>query len=202
MPDYVLEDLRKIILEYSKTKAIISKKHPLIITHFETKGGANEYTKNMVAFFSRKNPFPIFMNDFVIQFYESVEKLQYNDFYSINNEENFEMEVNLDEVEFRINVKTNQSRNEFIELIAVEDANKKLNFYVEDFKFCWNKLFHFDPSEAILNDFKNQVSFSNKNLYERYTEQNLIEIRNNFIYNKLLESEELQMAYYIFLSKL
>ena len=198
--DEVSEELRNIIWEYSTGNEEISKKHPLIINYMETLGGGIEYTTNPVGYLSDKNPFIIYMNDFIIQFYESEETLKYTDFYGLNSKENFKAEVNLNENKFKINIKSNQNRIEFIRESYIEkDVANKLKFYKEDFKWLWNELFHIYPTETILNRYINQIIHSDKNLYERYSEKNISEIKNKFISESILENEDLQIAFSKFL---
>lgn len=197
----VSNELRNIILEYGEGQIEISKKHPLIINYLETLGGGIEYTKNTVGYSNDKNPFPIWMNDFVIQFYESKEDLIYKDFYELNGKETFQNEANVDEKIFKINIKSNLFRSNFNEKLLKENVITKISQYTSNFKYIWNKIFKNYPSQNIINKYLIPFIYSNSNIYYKYSEENLKNYTLKFIEYFISNDQSYAKIYHKFLSK-
>ena len=71
------EKLREFILNYDKIDLPQLTEFPLSITFLETLGGDERFTSNLVGSISDKNPYLIFMNDFIIQFYDSEKEIKF-----------------------------------------------------------------------------------------------------------------------------
>ena len=201
LPNKVSQELRHIIWEYATSEVEISKKHPLIINYLETLGEDIEFTKNVVGYSNDKNPFPIWMNDFVIQFYESKEALIYSDFYGLNSKENFQNEVNVHEKFFKINIKSNQFRDSFNGKLHKENVKIKLDQYKSYFKHIWNKIFKTYPSQNIINEYLGPLTFSNSNIYQIYTEENLKNYTLKFLEYYMANHPSYSRIYHKFLSE-
>lgn len=126
----------------------ISKKHPLIIYYLETNNG--EYNNNHVACLTEQNPFIILMNDFIIQFYESKGTLEYIDLYGLNKEQDFDEEVNYEEQDFKIILKSNLIREIFLKEVAKESScNQKIDVE-KQFKTKWYARFEKNPEQQVV----------------------------------------------------
>ena len=66
-----LEKTRSFILNHAIVGLDELNHFPLSITFLQTIGGNEEYTENIVGSASVSNPYVIFMNDFIIQFFDS-----------------------------------------------------------------------------------------------------------------------------------
>lgn len=134
--------------EIFELKNKISKKHPLIIHYLKTNNG--EYFNNHVCCLAEKNPFIILMNDFIIQFYESKETLEYIDLYGLNKEKDFEEEVNYEEQDFKIILKSNLIREIFLKEVAKESSCNQQVYVEKQFKTKWYERFEKNPEQQVV----------------------------------------------------
>jgi len=94
------ENLRKIILNYQTITLDELNNYPLSVTYLQTTGDLKEYTTNFVGFTNDKNPYLIFLNDFVIQFFELTESIRFFDFHGLNTVDKFHNFINSDFISF------------------------------------------------------------------------------------------------------
>src|SRR5690606_10669072 len=117
-------ELRQIILN-PKTEKI--NHFPLSITYLETLGGDMAFTENYVGSTSDKNPYIIFMNDFIVQFFESRESVKFEEFYGLNNEVNYMDYVNIEEDSFIVNIFHNEDRKQLLsDIIRAEKVKQTI----------------------------------------------------------------------------
>lgn len=114
--DSTKEELRKIILSPLGSKSEELVKYPLSITYLQTLGGDEEFTRNAVGpTCDNKQPRIIFFNDFIIQFYEKKEDIQFDSFYGLNNEKSYRKFINIDEEKFVFQILSDKERRDFLE---------------------------------------------------------------------------------------
>ena len=114
LPEEVIVDLKKLILNFQTVDIAELTKYPLVVTYLETTGGQEVYTENQVGFAVNKESQIILMNDFVIQFFESPKDVKCVDFNGLNSPNNFHDFLNLDEDIFKVKVMSNEQRRDFL----------------------------------------------------------------------------------------
>ena len=87
---------------------------PLSITYLETRKD-EDYTNNIIGFGRTYNPYVIFMNDFVIQIYDPLEYMHFDELYGINELSNFKRYINFKETEFIVKVIKDEKRKQILE---------------------------------------------------------------------------------------
>ena len=129
--------MRQFILNpknYEETEISI---YPLSVTYLETTGGAKEYTSNWVGFTKHINPYLIFMNDFVIQFFDSSDNIKFNELHGLNNLENYQNFINIQEERFVVPVVHNGDRKTFFQDFIAEKVKRRYQSYADIFQECW-----------------------------------------------------------------
>ena len=120
LPDSLQQKLHTFILNYKNPTDEIYD-IPLSITYLETRKD-EDYTGNIVTFGTTCNPYVIFMNDFVVQVYDSLENKHFCELYGINEESSFDQYINVGENEFRVKVVNDEKRKIIIENFMREQA--------------------------------------------------------------------------------
>lgn len=136
LPIEFVNKIRKILFENIEDNSI-----PLSVTYLQTTGGKENYTENYVGYTSDKNPFIIFMNDFIIQCYENKENIKYLELYGLNDDayNNF---ININEEEFIFNIFQNNQRKEFLNDLITNEKVKQTIINLENyFDEIWIRLF-------------------------------------------------------------
>lgn len=122
LPDPLQQKLHDYILHSGNHTDEIND-IPLSITYLETRKD-EDYTGNIVAFGTTCNPYVIFMNDFVVQVYDSLENKHFCELYGINELNNFEKYINVSENEFRVKVVNDEKRKKIMEKLMKEQAER------------------------------------------------------------------------------
>lgn len=123
--DTTKEELRKMILSSFNANIDELNKFPLSISYLQTLGGNEEFTRNAVGpTIDNKYPKIIFLNDFVIQFYEKEDDIQYDSFYGLNDKTLYNKFVNYKEEEFIFQILSDKERKEFLERKDKEKIQK------------------------------------------------------------------------------
>ncbi len=177
------EKLRQIIL--NKQLEGISY-FPLSITYLETLGGDAAYTENYVGSTSSKNPYVIFMNDLIIQFYDNEESISFEEFYGLNNAGNFKNLINLNEGEFIINILHNEQRKQLLsDIIKAEKVKHTLDFLSRAFDLMWQRLFYAYPPIQIKQDYINGLINGDDFSVLKYSKRQIAEYTKQFIWDRI-----------------
>ena len=177
------EELRQIILHNQKDKI---NHFPLAITYLETLGGDIAFTGYCVGSTSDKNPYIIFMNDFVIQFFENRESINYLEFYSLNDMSDFKKFVNFEEEIFNIKILNNDKRKEFFyNIIRSEKVKQTLCFLEKTFDLMWQRMFYCFPPKQIKAEYIKGLVDSDDSSVLKYSQQQIAEYTENFIWNRI-----------------
>jgi len=180
------EKLRTLIFEYPNIDETLISEFPISINYLETLGGQEEFTTNYVGYTNDKNPFIIFMNDFLIQFFENINSFKFLDFYGINKVDNFENEVNYKEKTFQINILHQTERREFLRtLITNEKVKSTLNYYIDSFNKLWQRLFGTNAPTQTTKEYIALIIGQDENNILNYTRENILELTTKFIYSKI-----------------
>jgi hypothetical protein len=172
------EKLRQLILKPEEAKL---KEFPLSITYLTTRGDLREYTKNFVGYASGINPNIIFMNDFVIQFYEPSSKISFSELFGIN-EADFNSFVNLHETKFIVKIISNDRRKQIVKDVIQEIRVKPV---LSRFRALFVKLFKqkygIYPSEDTINAYiQGLVDWKDLPLIEQLSGQRVTDYTNEF----------------------
>jgi len=179
----VQEELRLIIL--NKQTENISH-FPLIITYLETLGGDLAYTQNYVGSTSDKNPYIIFMNDFVIQFYENRDSIKYDEFYGLNSTENFKLSINIDEDIFKIKIIKNEQRKQLLHnIVSKEKVKQTLSLLEKAFDLIWLRMFYGYPPIQIKAEYFKGLIDNDDDSVLKYSEKQIAQYTEQFIWNKI-----------------
>lgn len=180
-----LESLRTIILNNKDIETSEIFHFPISITYLQTTGGEKEYTSNFVGYTSDRFPNIIFMNDIVIQFFESIDQIQFFDFYKLNDEDYREY-INLKESQFIVRVFQNDRRKQFYhDLSEGEKVKNAIDFFSEKFSLAWTGLFGFTPPNSILQEYINFITKGSEYHILKYSPLNVIDLTKEFLEKKL-----------------
>jgi len=136
LPEEFIERLRKILYENHQDITI-----PISVTYLQTTGGQEHFTENYIGYTSDKNPFIIFMNDFIIQCYENEENIKLLELYGLNTED-YKDFININEEKFIFKIFQNDERKTFLyNLIKNEKVNQTIMNLTNYFDQIWIKLF-------------------------------------------------------------
>lgn len=186
LPEHIAENSRQIILNYSTVENVELTKFPLSITYLQTLGGVAEYTTNFVGFTNDKNPYLIFMNDFVIQFFESNEEFRFLDFYGLNTEPEFEDFLNQNEEVFKVNIFQNDERKQFLnDFIEGEKVKQTVQYYADSFNVMWKKLFGIVPQRHLTQEYLDLITGGDDDITTKYSKDRIIKLTREFIISKL-----------------
>jgi hypothetical protein len=104
----VAEEFRGIIQNYDKIDIDVLKKYPMSVS-FILSPKQKDHTRHFVGMASGRNPYVIFMNDYVVQLYDDMESVNYYSLYGLNNKETFKDYINCNEDIFKIQIVQNNS---------------------------------------------------------------------------------------------
>lgn len=159
--------------------------YPLSVTYLETLGGQAEYTSNFVGFTNDKNPYLIFFNDFIIQFYESQESIQFKAIHGLNSEEVYQDFINSNEQSFVVPIRHNDARKELLNaFITAEKVKQTVDFYANGFKRLWFTLFGHFPPNIIVQEYINNLTNGDFDIL-KYSKENIVKLTSRFIERKL-----------------
>lgn len=138
----------------------ILKEIPLKITYLNTLGGDFEYTKNLVGILKNKSNYVIFLNDFIIQAFETFESISFEDLYGLNQKENFSKTFNVGESRFAIDILFNQERIEFVSRVYQKDfVRTTLQLYQYIFVKHFYATFGHPPHPQIISSFTQGILY-------------------------------------------
>lgn len=146
-PDFI-EKLRIILFNKEEDTSI-----PLSITYLQTMGRQEFYTENFAGSVSGQNPYIIFMNDFVIQHYDSEDNITFDEFYGLNTETDYKTYINIDEKEFVYKVISNEERKELLCNILLNKAKQNIKQHETAFEQIFMLSFRRLPSREELISF-------------------------------------------------
>lgn len=138
------ERLRVMILNSQEEQI---KEFSLAITYLNTLGEPKEYTRNFVGVTNDRNPSIIFMNDFIIQFYEDVDTIKFDPLSGFNSEEDFRDNINSNEDSFVIKVISDTLRKKLLyELTKASNALPSVTDLMTDFIDEYERYYKSTPS--------------------------------------------------------
>ena len=184
LPNHIAENLRQVILNYETVDGVELNQFPLSITYLQTLGGLKEYTTNFVGFTNDKNPYLIFMNDFIIQFFDSDEEIRFFEFHGLNSE-NQEEFINQKEEIFKVKVVQNDERKRLLNnIVKGEKVKQTLKFYTDSFNKLWFMMFGGNPPIQITQEYINEIVGEEFDIL-KYSKERIIDLTRDFILRRL-----------------
>ena len=146
------ERLRILILDGPDSDEEALKEFPLSITFLYT--DQKELTSNEVGIITGNRPNIIFMNEFIIQFFENADEIEFYALFGLNDKLTYKDYINYKETNFKIKVLSKDKKKNFQETYRLEAiARPKLDFFSKEFYNEWfNKTGYF-PSIDIQKEF-------------------------------------------------
>lgn len=144
------EKIRVLLLKFNETQ---SKSFPLMIAYLETTGGQKKYTENLVGYANGEHHKVIFMNDFVIQFFEDVNNIRCNSLYGINDIKKYNKYINYQEENFIVQIIHNTERKQILNNLAVEKIDNWLKVQREAFIIFWTSVTKKQPDNTLVQSF-------------------------------------------------
>lgn len=158
---------------------------PIHMTYLQTIGDEKAYTSNFVGCTNDRNPNIIFINDFVIQFFEDVESIKRIDFYDLNQSDDFEQFVTVDNELVKFKILSNETRLKVLGKITKEEKVQKANsYFAESFSKQWFMIFNGFPNSYLVQEYLQYISGGGFNIL-KYTKETLIEKTTEFIESKI-----------------
>ena len=157
------EELRNILINFNKLEDKRLVKFPIIVTYLQTLGDQKEFTSNFVGLATGNNPIIIFMNDFVIQFFESKDNMRFYELFGINDPENFQNFINTQSDVFIFQIISNAERkvisNKYYEKSKVDNC---LQYIALSFRFKWDESIGMRPSLNETEQFMGEITNDNQ----------------------------------------
>lgn len=149
-------------------------KFPLSITYLNTIGGQEKYTQNVVGFTDDQNPYVIFMNDFIIQFYDNEESVKYFDLHNLNNEGDYVKYINLNKDEFIVKVLSDKKRIEFnLDIMKESKSTPLISMLKDNFTRMYFAIFRTEPSQEQIDQYLASIIGGEQELALKYSYEEL-----------------------------
>lgn len=175
------EALRTLLLNSNTTENVDLPQFPIHITYLETIGDEKVYTSNFVGTTNDRNPNIIFMNDFVIQFFEDENLVKKIEFYGLNESNDLQKFINIKNDEFKFKILRNEKRLEILDNIArKEKVQKAVTFLAKEFSQKWVQIFRGLPNVIILGNYLNYMTDGDFDIL-KYDEQTIKSKTDKFI---------------------
>lgn len=178
--DAIKEKLRNLILNYETVQTNELTSFPLSVTYLQTLGGDKELTTNFVGFINGKNPLLIFMCDFVVQFFESREDVQFKGMFGLNSSD-YSAFVNYNESQFKVKVLSDKQRTDFLHAYRLADAQDRVEEYAAGLSKLWIQLFHAPISTKLLQEYISELTDNPDHDILHYSKENVLKITMDFI---------------------
>lgn len=163
------EKLRQFIINHETIEVEELKFFPLSISFLQTKGDKKNYTQNIVGSISDANPYLIFMNDFIIQLYDTENEIKLLDFQGINDED-FKDYINSKEENFKIRILSDDKRKEINLGVMKESIGQPLlDLLSTVFIRLYRKKYHSNPSDEEIRKFFTFIIGDDQKLIHKFS---------------------------------
>jgi len=184
LKESVAKELQQIIMNHHNVGLSQIKKYPLSITYLETLGEAKNYTENQILREKSENPYFIWMNDFVVQFFDSVSEINFIVLFGINDANTYMDYINYNEESFKVKIIHNEERKIVNSKYREIDACYFLVKQQERFINCWQNTFGEQPDPTIVKEYINKIVEGDFHI-SKYSEERITKIKSDFIYSKI-----------------
>jgi len=184
LEDDTMEKMRKLILS-KRNLELEMINFPIHVTYLETLGGKKAYTENYVFMTDDRNPNIIFMNDFVLQFFEDKKSINIIDFHGLNSSGEFENLINIDTNQFCIKIMHNEERKKLLyEIVKQEKVKNTTAHYRKTFTLQWFHTTGKFPNLKLIDEY---IYFLTEGDFDilRYTEETITKKTISFIESKV-----------------
>lgn len=174
----ISECFRKIILGYKNCNDFDLKQYPMSLTYIKTEED-NNHSAHFSGVASGKNPYVIFLNDFIVQLYDSNDDVKFEELFGINEKDSYKDFINFNESLFKIKI-INESEWKEIETNYFLTIKKPK--IIEVFLRVFLCTLHYCPSQYDVNDFL--IYFEKHNHLCSFSEEYLIDESKSYIAEK------------------
>ncbi len=180
-----MEGLRTAILNSDSIDNEELPNFPFHVTYLQTVGDEMAYTNNFVGYTNDRNPNIIFMNDFVIQFFEDESLVRSINFYGLNQSNDLNQFINANNERILIKVLPNQTRLEITQTInRQEKVQRTMSYLAQSFSKQWFLIFRGFPNQYLIEEYLQFVTAGDFDVL-RYTRETIVEKTTEFIESKL-----------------
>lgn len=159
---------------------------PLGMTFLETSGEFKIHTQNVTGLSDDRNPNFIFMNDFILQYYDNEDSIKFESLHGLNSEETYVDFINISENSFKVKILDNAERLTFLEeFVTSEKINPSLAEFRESFKESWIGLTGQNPNSEIVDQFIAFLINGNKYNVLLFSREEVVKRAAFFLINKL-----------------
>ncbi|QIA08832.1 hypothetical protein [Draconibacterium halophilum] len=182
----VSEKLRLIFLNKEEIEPEVLNEFPISVTYLITEHNDDANKANFVGYTDDKNPNLIFMNDFIIQFYNNYDSIRFFDFYGLNDKTDYTNYLNLDTQAFIFKLFTAEQRiNLLNEFILGDKIRALIDFYSENFARLWFSLFGNYPQISLIQSYLSFITNGSEKNLLHYTKDNIFKLTSKFIEKQL-----------------
>ncbi len=170
----LLEQIRISILNYKTVNLDEIKAIPLSVTYLQTKGEAINYSSNLVGYTSDMCPSILLMNDFVIQVYEGIDKICFNEIHGLNVEDKFRDFINIEEAEFIVPILHDAQRINFnSKFMMLSKFEPLIEMCKNKFILIYKSIFNTNPQENMINNYIASIVGNDISEFEKYSDMQL-----------------------------
>lgn len=177
--------LRQMIYNYPQIDNNEILSIPISVSYLMAENKQESKTTNIVGFTSDQNPYIIFLNDFIIQFFDDVKKVKYFDFYELNDEKSFTDLLNINSNTFKFKILNFEEKSKLINNFMLQDYVKRMkDKYKTMFINVWFVMFRAFPNQFIINEYLSFIA-PNSDIYTHFTQENIMQLSYKFIKTKI-----------------
>lgn len=180
MPETTLERLRDVILNYPKVDEEEVKQFPLSVSYLGSSIDGYDFTRNLVGPTSSKNPYIIFMNDFIPQLYDDQGSIKYDSFHGLNDSD-FQRYINQDEEKFLFRLLSEGQRTALLESVIDEGSSRAIDGMRSLFSELWYRVTGERPPLMITDACLTTIIFDQKAGPTQYSQETVSRKMTDFV---------------------
>ena len=142
------DDFQKLIHSYNNVDESLLKLYPMSVSYIVS-SKPKDHNKHFVGLASWKNPYVIFMNDYIVQLYDSESEICFNPLYGLNNPNTYLDFINCKEDSFKMQF----VQKDKWQIIANNYYNEIIPLLKEKYSTACSMLLHYNPSESEIKEF-------------------------------------------------
>lgn len=190
LSQHVIEQLRTIILYHKGIDFSEINIFPLAIAYLKNEGELIEKTSNLVGYDVKVSPNVIFLNDFIIQFFESKKLIENLKKPFNENDKTDHKYINFEENEnFIVKLFNNDQRLKFLLAINQPKMEATIQEIRMNFSNYFFLLFGIKPADNIVDQLVRFIIDSDMSLIEKYSENGIKSRMATFIHNLINNSK-------------
>ena len=126
------------------------------------------------------------MNDFVVQFFEDKDSINFQKIYGINDKADFAQCLNLEEEVFTVKILYNENRKKLLKnIITSEKVKQLLSFLEKSFDLMWQRLFYGFPPIQIKREYIQGLVGNDDSKVLKYSQEQIAEYTEKFVWDRI-----------------